>query len=143
VNTLTHILRFAPRALRVIRRDVGSCLATTRHNVRAVWLVTDPDAIRNLLDQVESYVPTAQDEELCAQQEQRMRERHAAFQRDGRAVYEGELCARPVSRGLVLADLETRPDVETWLSETLGLDEWYGDSRLVRLIVEDADASSS
>lgn len=34
------------------------------------------------------------------------------------------LYARPASRGLVLTDIETRPDVETWLADTLGLDDW-------------------
>lgn len=143
MNVLAHILRFLPRALPVIRRDVGSGIASARRNVRAVWLVTDPEALSELFAQVADHVSTAHHDELRRHQQQRMQQRRTAFLRDGRAVYEGELCARPVSRGLVLGDLETRPDVETWLSETLGLDEWYGDTRRVRLILEDADASSS
>jgi hypothetical protein len=143
MNTLTHILRALPRALRVIRRDVGSGLASAGRNVRAVWLVTDPDAIRDLLDQVESYGLTVQDEELRAHREQHRQQRGAAFVRDGRAVYEGELRALSGSRGLALGDLQSRPDVEIWLLETLGLDDCYGDSRRIRLTVEDAEAPAS
>jgi hypothetical protein len=58
------------------------------------------------------------------------------------AVYEGELRARPAERGFVLTDLESRPDIEQRLADTLGLDTWHGGARPVRLIVDHASASS-
>lgn len=84
-----RILRVLPRAARVLRRDVGGGLATARHNTRAVWLVSDPEAISELFAQAADDAATAQDDELRRRQQQRMRERRAAFDRAGLAVYEG------------------------------------------------------
>jgi hypothetical protein len=134
-----HIRRFLPRAAAVLGRDIRAGLRSARHTLRALWLTTDPDAMSELFTQVTDHTPTAEDEARRRQHQERAQQRQAAFLRDGRAVYEGELHARPAWRSLVLGDLESRPDVETWLAETVGLDEWYGDTRRVRLIVEDPE----
>jgi hypothetical protein len=93
--------------------------------------MSDPRAFEKLFDNV---APA-----LEADENQHHRELTAAWEQllaDGRAVYEGEVRARPVMRGVILDDIETAPDVDTWLAEALGLDDWHGGSRRARLIVE-------
>jgi hypothetical protein len=63
---------------------------------------------------------------------------------EGRAVYEGEVYAKPAARGVVLTDLDRRPHVDDWLVDVLGLDDWSGgDSCDVRLVVEPLPSRSA
>ena len=135
VTWVMRVWRFAPRAVRGVRRDVRWLAPSVARKVAAAWRASDPGWYeRNLAELAargESFAPVR--DAMTRRREQRRAEFLAA---GARLAYEGELYARPVLRGLVLSDLDGRPHLDDFIVTALGLDDWSGESCRVRLTVE-------
>jgi hypothetical protein len=130
----SRLHRFLPRAARAAMRDLSMGSRSAARNVAATWRATDPHRSEKLAALLASRDPEWQ---LVRERDERRRaDAWARLVAAGRATYEGELRARPAMRGLMLDDIEGRPALDSWLADTLGLDDWHGTTRRVRLIVE-------
>ena len=101
--------------------------------LRRPWLVPDPAWVGKALGG-EGSDPTL--EAQRADSDRARAEARAARLREGPVAYTGELYVRAANRGIVLADLEGRPDIEAWLEQQFALDGYHGDSAFVRLTAE-------
>jgi hypothetical protein len=144
-SALRRVRRFLPAAARSLRRDAApslrdaaSSLRRVAHNVRTAWLVSDERYMEKLLADLTAQREDPQWRAAREQAERARMQRRERLLAEGRAVYEGEVYAKPASRGVVLTGLDRRPHVDDWLVDVLGLDDYWsgGDSCDVRLVVE-------
>jgi hypothetical protein len=93
------------------------------------WKQSDPLWAERLMQRIAEH----EDEWRTAATGQRARARERLAAQDWTATYEGEVEVRAALRGIHLAELADSPELGDWLSESLGLNDWSGETARLRI----------
>jgi hypothetical protein len=144
ITTAARVRRFIRALARGLVSDVKLTLRTREYfptlrrltkTVRRSWTTSDPQWWGKAFPDVE---PSPEELERLAEAKRRREQVRAQLTGGRKAVYEGAVKARVAMRGLRLDNPgHEHSDLDGWLTNVLGLDDWYGDRvEGVRITVE-------